>query len=445
MKITAATIKDFKRIKSVTITPEADRTIVLIGGKNAQGKSSILDALIVAIGGKRAQPIDPVRHGAAEAEITVELDGGELTISRVIQPGGESVLEVRDRLGTIKSPQAMLDKLVGSRFLDPVGFLKLPAKEQRAQLMRSIDGADRIAGLNEKRERAFTKRTEVGRDRDRAAGELTRLPELEVGTPIDVAALTAESKRLAEVQRAGDGLGNVLAQCRRETAHARQMAVTTSAERKKIEEEIGRLQARAAVLERKVAEWEADEDKCALLEAAAQAKLDAAGAEWTALLPRRDQLDADIGRADAHNRAVFANEAHMKRRAETAASVTALTKEYDDLSKVIATIDSRKADILSAAKLPVDGLSVTDEGIELAGVPFLQASAAEQLRVAVGLAISAAPGLDDVWIRDGALLDDESLAIVAEQAAAAGKRVWVERVGTRDPGVIVIQDGKVAS
>jgi hypothetical protein len=48
-----------------------------------------------------------------------------------------------------------------------------------------------------------------------------------------------------------------------------------------------------------------------------------------------------------------------------------------------------------------------------------------------------------VWVRDAALLDEESLELVATQAAAAEKRVWLERVGARDPGVIVIHDGEV--
>jgi hypothetical protein len=38
-----------------------------------------------------------------------------------------------------------------------------------------------------------------------------------------------------------------------------------------------------------------------------------------------------------------------------------------------------------------------------------------------------------VWIRDGALLDEDSLELVAKHAGGAGKRVWIERVGTKDP------------
>lgn len=445
MRITAVAVRDFKRIKDITIKPDADRSIILIGGKNAQGKSSLLDALTVAIGGKKMQPADPVRHGAEDAEIMVELDGGALTVRRQIDADGESTLEVRDAMGAIKAPQTVLDKLISGRFLDPLQFLSMPAKEQRAQLMRLIDGADRIADLDEKRERAFTKRTEVGRDLAKAEGELARLPEVEVGTPIDVAELGAEARRLAEIQRAGDGLGHAFKQAQRETEAARREVDTMKRQLAEVEAQIAKLQADAATLRAKQAEWVEDVEKCERTEVECKAKLDAAGAEWAKLAPRRAEIDAHIARAGEHNRKVGAAEMQNARHSEAKEAVVKLSKERDDITKVIATIDDRKAKILAAAKLPVEGLSVDEEGVTLDGVPLAQASGAERYRVALSLAIAASPGLDDVWIRDGALFDEDSLEAVAAHATAAGKRLWVERVGTRDPGVIVIADGKVAS
>lgn len=444
MKITAIAVKDFKRIKDVRITPDADRALILIGGSNGAGKSSTLDALTAAFGGKKALPGDPVRHGADEAEIVVQLDGN-LTIRRTIAPDGTSTLEVRDELGARKAPQAVLDGIIGSRFLDPLHFLAQPAKEQRAQLMKMIDGAERIVGLDEKRERAFAKRTEVGRDLTKAKGELERLPVIVPGEPIDVAELTAESKRLAEKQRADDGLGRVAEQCEREVEGAKSRLASINRERAQVEAEIERLKGRAAKLIAEAAEWEEDVKKTEAFAAESKAKLDDAAKEWAELQPRREQVDADLARADKHNSEVYSRRAHMERRTDAAASVEKLDKEVAELTKVIQTIDTRKAEILGAAKLPVDGLGIDAEGITLNGVPFIQASAAERLRVALGLAMAASPELGDVWIRDGALLDDESLELVAQQAAAAGRRCWIERVGTKDPGVIVIKDGQVAS
>lgn len=445
MKITAARIQNFKRIQDVSITPGADRTLILIGGKNRQGKSSTLDALTAALGGKRAQPAEPVRRGADEASIDIELDGGDLTIRRVIHADGESQLEVRDRMGALKAPQAMLDKLVGARFLDPIQFLQLPAKEQRAQLMRMIEGADRIAGLNEKRDRAFSKRTEVNRDRTKAVGELARLPAVEVGTSVDVAALSAKRTQLSEQQRASDEAARLAADAHREMVLAVQAANMNEDRIVELQKQIEKLQAE---LERAIARRSALKASREMREAeAASAKVaaDAASAEAAQIAARAAQIDAEIAAAGEQNRKVIQAEAHMKRRAEASETVEKLTKEHEELTRVIETIDARKAEILSAAKLPVEGLSVDDDGITLGGVSFAQASGAEKLRVALALAIAASPGLADVWIRDGALLDEESLALVEEHAKETGHCVWVERVGTSDPGVIVIADGKVAS
>jgi DNA repair exonuclease SbcCD ATPase subunit len=444
MKITAVSVQNFKRVRDVRITPDADRALVLIGGKNGHGKSSTLDALTAAFGGARALPADPVRHGAEEAEIIINLDGG-LTIRRTIAPDGTSKLEVRNEMGAVKAPQSVLDRIISGRFLDPLAFLAMPAKEQRAQLMKQIKDSERIATLDEKRALAFAKRTEVGRDLSRAEGELARLPAVEVGTPIDVAALHHEVKTHEAERRERERLESVRAQCERETTNAKATLASTLAEKARIDAEIERLKGLSIQLGIKASDWAEDVAKCQLTEADATKMCDKAADRWDALQPRITEVDAELARADEHNRAVYARRAQMDRRAETAETVSKLTRERDDLTKVLETIDGRKAGILAAAQLPVEGLSIDDEGITLNGVPFIQASAAERLRVALGLAIAAAPDLGDVWVRDGALLDEESLELVASQAAAAGKRVWVERVGTRDPGVIVIQDGQVQS
>jgi chromosome segregation ATPase len=434
-RITAVSVDSFKRIKSVEISPPADASLILIGGKNAAGKSSLLDALTAALGGGKTLPAEPIHRGAKEAEIVVEFDGGKLVVRRKITKKGSS-LEVRTADGAVKSPQAMLDQLVAARFLDPLQFLALPAKEQRAALMKLIPDAARIADLDAKRVRAFERRTEIGRDLTKAEGELARLPEVQVGTPIDVAALNAERAQFAELQRAGDGLGNA--------AKLAASAVGIA------EREVGRIERVIEDLERQLdAERRALETARREHEAAvatdkeAQRKIAEALEAWSKTAPRRTELDEQLAKASDHNRAVYAAETQMARRTEAMQAVDKLTSDRDACTKAIEACDERKAALLVAAKLPVEGLAVTDDGVELNGVPFAQASAAERLRVSLALAIAASPELDDIWVRDAALLDEDSLKAVEEQARAAGKRAWLEVVGARDPGTIVIADGEI--
>lgn len=421
MKITAIAVRDFKRLRDVKIAPDADRALLCVGGKNAQGKSSLLDSLTAAFGGKRSMPTDPVRRGAKDAEIRVDLDNG-LSIVRRIDAGGETVLEVRDADGAVRSPQAVLDKLVGGRFLDPLAFLSLAAKEQREALLRLIDKDGRIAGLDQKRERACTKRTDVGRDLKKAEGELERLPEVTPGAPIDIRALNALAQELGEVLRKAD--------------QAKDRQVRAMNQRDAASAHVEKAKAELADAERKLAGWQTELDKATKdLEDAATGALSAA--------TQRNAIAEKIETAQAHNRQAAIDEAAATRRSEVAGEVLRKRTEHAEVEATIAEIDKRKAETLAAAELPVAGLGVDDGAVTLNGVPLGQASQAERYRVAVALQIAAAPNLADIWVHDGSLLDEDSLALLAEVAQAAGVRLWVERVGDRDPGAIVIHDGTV--
>lgn len=443
MLIVAIEIKDYKRVREVAITPAADAHLVLLGGNNRAGKSSTLDALTAAFGGAKSLAADPVRHGAKEASIFVKLadgKGGELTIDRTVDAAtGKTTLEVRDAEGAVRKPQEVLDRLMGARFLDPLAFLQLAPKEQRAALMKVIKDADRIDQLDEKRRKAFERRTELGRDLAKAEGALASLPVVDaVPDAIDTAKLAAEKAAIvAELNDAA-----VARTAHDATVRAQESAISMRDRAQRIVKD---LEAQLTEAKTELADAEGHLVRTAADLDAAKSQLDRALRDAAPKAKRATEIDAAIAGADAANRAAFEAAAAVKRREETSATVTKLKTDSEACTTALKTIDERKAAILAAAKLPVEGLAITDDGIELAGVPFGQASGAEKLRVALEIAMRASPGLDDVWVRDAALLDDDSLALVAEQAAAAGKRVWLERVGTRDPGVIEIRDGEVVA
>jgi chromosome segregation ATPase len=434
MKIAAIEIRDFKRIKHIEIQPDADRVLMLIGGQNAQGKSSILDALTMAFGGQKHAPNKPIRSGTDEAYIRVELDDG-IVIERVLTED-KSHIEVRNADGsTFKSPQAMLDKLVGGRFLDPLAFLQLDAKKQRLMILELADTERRIPVLDEKRQRAFEKRTEVGRDLTKAEGELARLPTAELGTFFDVAALTAEMKEMQEVQREGDKIAMGHRECGSMVAQATTAYSLT----------LTRLESMRAELIKLEVELDAADQAMNVARDnfhVAEGQLSIAAKKWQEMAPRRAEVESAINASEKANREYYAAKAMADRRTETEATVQKLSSERTDLTKVLAEIDRRKSEILASAKLPA-GLTVTDDAMMFNGVPFDQASGAEQFNVALEIAMAASPRLRDIWIRDGALLDDLHLATLSQVARINDMRCWVERVGDRDPGAIIIADGMV--
>jgi DNA repair exonuclease SbcCD ATPase subunit len=443
-RITAVHIHDFKRVRNVEITPPADADLLLLAGRNGQGKSSILDALSAALGGAKALPAEPIRRGASEAEIVVEFDGGALSIQRVIGPKGTS-LEVKNADGVLRSPQSMLDKLVGARTLDPLQFLQLKPGDQHAQLMRQIPDAHRIGEANAKREGLFKRRTELGRDRDNAKGELERLRALKVvaGEARDVAALTKEKDELAAVQHESNQFIHAANSAAGDVAMAESLYERQRDQAEATRRQIERLQVELQRLDTEAASTKADLDRKRELAIAAKAKVGEVTEKWKASAARRAELDEQLASADAHNRAIFEADAHAKRLVESEASHKKLHDAYETCSEAIDKIDAWKKKILTAAQLPVAGLKVTEDAILFNGVPFAQASAAERLRVSVALAIAGSPQLDDIWVRDAALVDEDGLKLIAELAGAAGKRVWLERVGTRDAGAIIIEDGAI--
>jgi hypothetical protein len=421
VKITTAHVSDFKRVRDIRLSPDADRYLVLIGGNNGQGKSSLLDALTLALGGKRAQPADPVRHGADRAVIEVAFDDGH-TITRTITPDGNSKLMVRGPDGPVAKPQAMLDRIVGERFLDPLSFLAAPAKEQR-RILLEVSGVD-VSHLDDRRGKAFAKRTDVGRELAKARVDLERSPP-PASLPPPPRPLEAVAADLAQLQ----------------TSRAAAVAAGR---------EVVRLtNARLAVVDRiermRRDLMDAEDEVTALLDSLSAAEdaccdttfdpADAAARE-TALAAERDAIIA-FARLEAQAGGA------ASRRLEAQAEVDRLSEHHDKLEATIADMDAKKAAALAQADLPVADLAFTEDGIELGGVPFEQASQAERLRCALGISMRLSPELRDVWVRDGSLLDSASLEMLAGLAADAGCRVWVERVGEADDGAIVIRDGRV--
>lgn len=436
MRIAAVRATNYMRIKDITIKPQADRYVVLLGGKNRQGKSSVLGALAAALGGKDEIAADPVRHGEAQAVIEVELDNG-LLLSRVINPDRSTTLEVRSKLGAVKSPQGVLDKLIGGRFLDPLEFLQLKEAEQRKRLLALIDTDGAIAKIDERRAGVFNLRTEVGRKLRPAVTQLDATPEVTPGQEIDVAALVAEGNAISDRTRELNAANG-------EEREARLALESQQASAKRMDDAIVRL-------EQQLAQARADRERLNLPIAEAEVraknaklKADQLADEWERMhKPRRDEINAELARAQEHNRQVATDKAAVAARARLKADVERLDAEHDRLDGELAAIDREKAAKLEAAPLPVPGLGVAADGVTFNGVPLAQASGAEQHRVALALAMAVNPQLRDIWIRDGALFDDESLAAVAELAEAKDVRVWIERVGARDPGAIIIHDGQI--
>lgn len=396
MKIIELRAENVKRLKAVHITP--DGTLQVVGGRNAQGKSSVLDAIWLALGGGKAgkSTAKPIRDGEDTAYVTLNL--GDLVITRTWAQSGTTLKVTSGDGANYSSPQKMLDALVGRLTFDPLEFTRLSAKDQRDALLGLVDLPVDIDALDRERATAYDQRTEVGRQ-GKAIGDVSvdpSLPEVETSMSDAVAALRDAEQRAGEVTRAEFAV------------------VQANAE---VEDARNRL---------KVAEQEL---------ASATANRDQLGdaPDTAPLAARLETLEEENQRVRANNQT-----------REQVARKDELRDQYAALTEQIEALDTQKQEALASAVFPVDGLGFDDSGVTYSGVPFSQASSAEQIRVSLGMAMAANPDLRVIRIMDGSLLDDDAMTAIREQVAERDFQLWIERVGDADEGAVIIEDGAVA-
>jgi len=433
VKITLLEVRDYKRVGSIKIEPGA-RHLIQICGRNRQGKSSLLDALTVAFGGKGEAAAKPVRDGADRADIIVELDDGAIEIHRSFTAAGKHTLDVRNPDGRLGKPQAVLDQLVGARFLDPLKFSRMSEREQRATLLGVVDLGIDLDAMALERGRLYDDRTEVNREVKRLEGATAVEPEY-LPAVVDTDALVAE---LADLRAREDRA----AAARKVRDRARAAVMSAKAAGRAAAERLERAQA-----EVRAATMANDEAGAAIEEAlrAGTTAMDAVAVDLAADPGAAIQAQISaIVEAEARNRAAAVAADALARHEKLLSELAERRTASDALTEGMIQIDATVADALAAAAMPIADLGVGSDCLTYCGVPLSQASGAEQLRVSLAIAAALSKELQDVWIKDGSLLDDDSLALLAEFAEAQDLRIWIERVGDGDDDAITIEDGHVA-
>ena len=426
MKITKLTISNVLRLTAVEINPAGG--LVVIGGENGQGKSSVLNSIAMSLGGGAEISAVPIHRGEHKGHVITEIgeDDGikrptDLIVTRAFSENGPARLEIKTRDAAVKtSPQGLLDKLTGKLAFDPLAFTKLEPKDQRATLVRIV-GLD-FTKLDADRKTAFEQRTGKNSEVKSAEARLASQPVC-VGAP---AAEVSTAELLKEL---------TAAQTHNQQKSVRDRAVTDAdhavSERtrtiKEIRDEMERLQAKLTQFQGYLA-TEQEAAKTARAHAAAFTPVD------------ETPIRARITGASEANKQVQQNAA----RRQTQDELSARRKEADDLTHKIEAIDAQKAGALAAAKFPVPGLAFDEQGVTFNGLPFGQSSGAEQIRVSVAIAAALNPKLRVILVRDGSLMDEKSLALLGSLAAQYQLQVWVERVGAGKECSVIIEDGSVS-
>jgi DNA repair ATPase RecN len=412
MKIIKLIAENVKGLKAIEITP--DGNFQIIGGKNGQGKSSVLDSIWLALGGKDAAKATdkPIRNGEETAFATVDL--GDIVVTRKWK-GETTTLEVKSKDGAkYSSPQGMLDKLIGNLSFDPLSFANQDEKKQKATLQELV--GINFDKLDIERKGWYEERTFNNVSAKKLEGALSEMTPPNGAPDEEVSA----SDIISELNAAQDVI-SANASNRRELEALRANAMQAKNEITELEE---RLAAKKAAYEQLKASGEALKTEVELL-----------------VDPDTTNIQEKLQTVESTNSKVRAAKEYRRIEKE----IKSYKEASDFLTKKMQEIDQTKLDTLQSAAFPITGLSLDENGITFNGIPFKQCSAAERLKVSMAMAIAINPQLRVIRILDGSLLDSDNLKLIEEMAKEKDYQVWVEVVDSSGTMGITIENGEIKS
>jgi len=430
-----------KILKAVQIFPE-NKDIVILTGKNRQGKSSVIDSIWMALGGKEHISDMPIRRGEDAAEIYLDL--GAFTVTRKITEKGES-LKVKNKDGfSTTSPQVFLNSLLANLAHNPLEFMRLKPQEQlkivqglyplkldRAEIeriagtwTRKIQGDDPMLVIDNVAKALFEERTEVNRELKRIEGVVVsiNIPKDQADIqPVSIVDLLAEKDRLEAEKRANDETRSMSDKLFSSLGVLRDEIARKNTE---IEELEARLTMLKEVKKRLVEELDFSMDQY----------LKAVDEVGKLTDPDFTDINRRIAEADSQNK--VANEiAQLKSTLGKAKSDLEVSRlDSQKLTDQIDALKAYKLRLISQAKLPLPGLGFEDGKVTYNGLPLDQASGREQIEISCAICLAQHPKIGIITIDVGwSELDQDGQKALSDFSRKTGAQFWVTQV-REEPG-----------
>jgi chromosome segregation ATPase len=191
MKIIKFQAENIKRIGAVEIEPTG--FLVPITGPNDSGKSSVLDAIFYALAGAKTHPAEPIKRGAETARIRLDL--GEIIVTRKFTLTSTTLTVEAADGAQYKSPQQMLDKMLGALSFDPLDFSRMAPIDQLRELKGLVTLDIDVDQLDRETEADYIARADVNRI---AKGLAQNIATVEANLPEELPTERVDEKKLVD-------------------------------------------------------------------------------------------------------------------------------------------------------------------------------------------------------------------------------------------------------
>lgn len=407
IKINKLEIENVKRVKAVKIEP-TPTGLTVVGGKNNQGKTSVLDSIAWALGGEKYRPSQAQREGSVlPPALRVQLSNGLI----VERKGKNSDLKVIDPNGK-KGGQQLLNEFVEQLAIDLPKFMESTGKEKAQTLLKIIGVGDELVKLEINEQELYNQRRTIGQ----IADQKKKYADEQVFYQEAPKELVSPSELIKQQQ-------DILAR-NGENQRKRDRALSLHVERNRLAEKVNALKEELEKYQQQLIK--VDKDMTIAYKSAEELK-----DESTA------ELEASISNIDEINRKVRAN--LDKEKAEEDAKN--YKDQYDALTAQINQIRNAKFDLLNKADMPLPELSVENGELIYKGYKWDNMSGSDQLKVATAIVRKLNPKCGFVLLDKLEQMDIETMNEFGHWLEQEGLQAIATRVSTGDECSILIEDG----
>lgn len=450
--------------------------VYFITGDNELGKSTVLKAIGALLTGNRDSVL---RNGESKgyAKMIVGDDGEEYDVElRFTKANPRGTLTIKQKTtGMSSSNVSMLQKIFGYTDFDAVEFSRwsetAEGRRKQIEVVKSLlsdDVRKRIEEIDVKVAGLKSERTDVNRELktytsicSAAEGDLKPGDVKTYAEKKDITALMEEQRVNAQLIEKAKTVRNARQQRieqleqiepRKEDAKAKHTEKLASIEARrnaaKIEYEKILLDAETA-FEDKIKQCDYDKTEADNLLTDELERIEAEKSDcerrkenadkWLADYEQNNPEELDtaeqLRKAEEHNRINAKVVDYLQKKEQRDAKA----KEAENMDEQIAKLSGERSDLIANAELPISGLSFTDEGLELKGVPFVpgKVSDSQIMEVAAKLIIASNPTVKVFRIARGESLGEKRLQAIIDIAKRNGFQGFIEEVHRGQDDLIV--------
>ena len=407
VKINSLELENVKRVKAVKLEPTKNG-LTVVGGKNNQGKTSVLDAIAWALGGAKYKPSQAQREGSlVEPQLHIELSNG-MVVERL---GKNGTLKVTDPSGQ-KGNQSLLDGFISQFALDLPKFMEADKNTKAKILLQIIGVGDKLSAFDKQESELYNRRTEIGRIAD-------------------------QKKKYADEMVQWDGVPEEIVSAA-ELIQQQQEILARNGRNQELRNQVNNLEAQKTLLEQRIEEVQKTLNAMHEQFAELMEKLSIANTNAKDLQDESTaELEESIANIDSTNAKVRDN--LNKQRAQTEAEEYKL--QYGDLTTQIEEVRKARMELLNGVEMPLDDLSVQDGELVYKGQKWDNMSGSDQLKVATAIVRKTNPQCGFVLLDKLEQMDIDTMNEFGKWLQDNNLQAIATRVSTGDECSIFIEDG----